>query len=367
MAYKYTHLISQNIAPSKAKKIGVYDSNGKKICSVPLGRLAQSKNEKLYSFGLLSDVHLADYKPASATNFENALSCFEEQGALFCCHCGDLTDLGFWHPKSSQEGTFYYNTGQFDTYKSICQKHNIPVYGCCGNHESAYGYDISGTYTDTQGENPALVVNNLEKLREYTGQNLTCSVTQGNDVFIFVSQPSESVVMSDEALKWLYETLEANRNERCFLFVHSYIEEDSGDPLDLRENGIFEHWDKTKELFFMSLLTHYQNTVWFHGHSHMKFKCQELDECANYTEKNGFKSVHIPSCGHPRDIINNESVNDYTASEGYLVDVYEDFIVLNGMDFKNNNTIPIGVYKIDTALNSIEPKTFADDTGIITA
>jgi hypothetical protein len=37
-------------------------------------------------------------------------------------------------------------------------------------------------------------------------------------------------------------------------------------------------------------------------------------------------------------------------SQGYIVDVYDDCIVLNGMDFISNKPIPLGVYKIDTIL-----------------
>jgi hypothetical protein len=37
-----------------------------------------------------------------------------------------------------------------------------------------------------------------------------------------------------------------------------------------------------------------------------------------------------------------------TESEGYLVDVYDDCIVLNGMNFIDNTIVPIGIYKIDT-------------------
>ena len=76
MAYKYKHFIPQNIAPSGAKSIGVYNQNSEKICTIPLGRLAPTTKEKLYSFGLLSDIHLF-HLPASWNpnpKFDNALT-----------------------------------------------------------------------------------------------------------------------------------------------------------------------------------------------------------------------------------------------------------------------------------------------------
>ena len=60
----------------------------------------------------------------------------------------------------------------------------------------------------------------------------------------------------------------------------------------------------------------------------------------------------------------------YAESEGYIVDVYDDYIILNGMDFIDNdqdgNIIPIATYKIDTKLVDIPAGTFTDSTGTIT-
>jgi hypothetical protein len=40
--------------------------------------------------------------------------------------------------------------------------------------------------------------------------------------------------------------------------------------------------------------------------------------------------------------------NDDTKSQGYIVDVYADCIVLNGWDFIGSKPVPLGVYKINT-------------------
>ena len=54
-------------------------------------------------------------------------------------------------------------------------------------------------------------------------------------------------------------------------------------------------------------------------------------------------------------------------SQGYIVDVYKDCIVLNGMDLVNNKPVPLGTFKIDTTLQTIEANTFTDSTGFIKA
>lgn len=338
MAYKYKHFIPQNIAPNGTKGIGVYNDNGERICAVPLGRLLPVTKEKLYSFGIVSDVHL--YPLAAVvwtpeTKFDNALTLFENAGCAFCVACGDLTNTGFYRrTNESDASTTYLDERQFAKYKEICDKHTIPVYEICGNHESYYGMPIK---------------NNLALLETYTGKGeLAYTVEQGNDLFILVGQPKDAAVMSDEDFEWFKNLLSNNQAKRCFVFVHSYIEEDSGDAKDFRENSIFDYWGTTKTNAFIELLNQYNNVILFHGHSHMKFECQENDKNATYTEKNGFKSVHIPSLGRPRNIDLTSATTPYAdgESQGYIVDVYDDCIVLNGMDFINNIVIPIGTYKI---------------------
>lgn len=343
MAYKYKHFIPQNTAPSGAKSIGVYNSNGEKVCTIPLGRMTPPTKEKLYSFGIVSDVHISHNTAVAwqpIPKFDNALTLFENNGCAFCVACGDLTNTGFYRrTDESTAGTEYLDEQQFAKYKEVCDAHTIPVYEICGNHESYYGMPIT---------------NNLALLETYTGKGvLSYTVTHGDDLFILCGQPKDAWVMTAEDYEWLKATLEANTDKRCFVVVHSYIEEDSGDPLDFRENSIFKTWvPETTNLTsdFMALLRQYDNVILLHGHSHTKFQCQELDENANYTERNGFKSVHVPSLGTPRDLNleTQKTVDDPEASQGYIVDVYDNCIVLAGMDFIKNEPIPLGVYKIDT-------------------
>lgn len=358
-----TQLIPQNIAPAGAKSIGVYDGNGQKVAVIPLGRLTPPTEPPLYSFGLVSDVHLdkdafyASWK--SAAKLENALAYFEAQGCAFCVQCGDLTNQGFFHKNSA--GEVWQDESEFVKYDEIRKNCDIPIYGICGNHES-YGRDITDTTPVTiDGESKTM----LEWLYDFTVETdgttetakLSYTVEHGNDLLIFVGQPKNVVPVcgpdGEENTDWLAGVFAANKDKRCFLFIHTYIEEDSGDPMDKRENSIFDtYWGATKTTAFKELLKQYPNVVLFHGHSHMKFECQELDKKANYTEVNGFKSVHVPSLSRPRnlDMDSTTSPTPYADSEsqGYIVDVYPDCIILNGRDFVGGQWVSMGVLKIDT-------------------
>ena len=352
--YKYTRFIPENIAPTGSKKIGVYNANGRKVCDIPLGELTPPSGDKLYSFCALADTHLT-YDTAN-TDFQRALT-FAENNCDFTVIAGDLTNTG------ADESQLALHKSIVDTYSPT-----KPVYAITGNHEHYDGY--SDAY-----------------LEQYTGQPLYYSFTQGNDVFIMVGHFGAykgdgigwlaSETWSVEEIQWLYETLEANRNKRCFVFTHVLPHEHGvGNPCNLYVTAnkplLWKVNDGGIGQAFMSLLLHYKNTILFHGHSHTRFWLQELDPKANYSSADGYRSVHIPSLSVPRnpadDGVNLEYA--YAESEGYIVDVYDDYIILNGRDFIDNDAdghiIPIGTYKIDTPLVEIGAGTFTDSTGIIT-
>lgn len=365
----YDKLIPENIAPIGTTKIAIYDKEGTtKVGDLRLGRLKHpDRTKKLYTFGLLSDTHISIAVTDRGKRLAKAITFFKNEKAKFLCLCGDMTDTGLWRPVSGSSSKYYYNPEQLVEFIKICNDNNMPFYSNCGNHESYANYDIAGTYTDVNGTDPTLVINNLEKYKYYTGKDLVFTMTQDDDVYIFVGQSTQSKPMTVEHLKWLYNTLEDNRNKRCFVFIHPYISgEDSGNPLGLHDQALFTTWGATNTKAFTDLMAHYQNATLFHGHSHTHFCTQEQDSHAVYSTNLGFRSIHVPSSANARLIINGSlGTKDASYSLGYLVDVYADCIVLNGLDIVNNKYVPIGTYKINTALVNIPEKTFVDTTGVI--
>ena len=369
MAYKYTHFIPQNIAPNGAKAIGVYNADGEKIGTVSLGRLTPVEREKLYSFGIVSDTHMGynSYtnkndpltvgksfedgmgygQPPNGTNLRHALGFMEEKGVSFVCNGGDLTNIGFYFNRGDTALYPY----QFQEYRDILALYpNLSVYNVMGNHES-YNSNI---------------VNNLDDLEEYTGtREIAYSFAQGNDVFLIVGQSSNTTPMTDAHLAWLTDRLEEFKNRRCFVFIHSFMRNDSGAPCNARDNDTFTMtWGESKTNNFKQVLSKYPNAILFHGHSHMKLESQEYDVDANYTEKNGFKSVHIPSLGGPRTLTDTDGswTEDKYGGQFYIVDVYDDCVVLNGFYvYRENRTatvlkvdcVPLGTYRIDTEIGGV--------------
>ena len=325
--YKYTHFIPENIAPYEAKKIGVYDANGKHICGIPLGRLTPPTDTKRYSFGLISDTHLQPVSSALASSrLETAMAWFEAQGVAFVCNAGDITNHGFQNSDGSTDLL------QFADYKRICDLYqNLPVYAVCGNHDSYF----------------TPITNNLTELQTYTGHGLYFSVTYGNDLYIFVGQPSSTVAMNEEELSWLEGMLTTNADKRCFVFIHPYISGDSGNTLNAYGNALLPQTSSTTTRLKVALTNH-GKSVLFHGHTHFRQTEQEQDETTNYTDNTGFPSVHVPSLAAPA-FVNADGEREQTAAEsyGYLVDVFDAYIVLRGWDFGNNQWLSIGTFKID--------------------
>jgi len=340
---KFKDFIPQNIAPKETRRIGIYDTKGNRVGQIPLGSLTfPDAGAKKYSFGALSDVHY-QYDTASG-DFHHALEYMASSGDVeFTCICGDLTGTG------TNEELAQYKTA-VDTYSG-----GSPVYAIAGNHE--------GMTADIEN-----------RIATYTGHPLYYSFTHGDDVFIMVGtiggeMYSNSVVFVDGELQWLYETLEANRNKRCFVFQHIFpgVEKEATCG---NAGGLYTNWcwhDTAECLAFESLMTHYKNVVWFHGHSHMRFSLQDRADYANIGDTVGYRSVHIPSLAVPRDDANNDGSHEtyYAGSEGYVVDVYENGIHLRGRDFVKDEFIPIASYWLDTTIQTVEAGTYSDSTGTI--
>lgn len=353
MAKYNTHFIPQNKAP-KGDYIHVY--NGTELVGkVKTGALKMpALGNKLYSFGALADVHVT-VSTFAMEKFKQALEYFNDtESVAFTCIAGDLTGNG--------------TAEQFTTYRNAVAKYspNVPVYETTGNH------DVENT-----GIAPFLT---KESTQPYIGRDLFYSFSHGNDLFVMFGMSGwigkTGDIFTAEALQWLYETLEANRNKRCFVFEHcpnmvvtnGLVHEDSGSGsiigLTPPTGNLLNQGSTSRP--FRELMAHYKNIVWFHGHSHMDFAYQEQCSQVNYERKFGCHSIHIPSSASGRSL--NDAGTGWvnpTGSYGYVVDVYENHIVLRGRDFVANKFVPIATYCLDTTLQTVEADTFTDSTGII--
>ena len=321
--------IKENIPPYESTRIGVYDGDGEEVGGIPLYYFKKERGERLYSFGMLSDVHNQTDQAAEPTaDLQRALSLFNEREDVeFTCISGDITQTA-----TEEEYQIFSNNIQ------ACSP-NTPVYSTPGNHD-CYGSGLD-----------------LELWTQYTGCDRTYEITHGNDHFLFLGMNQWSMGTSSctpylmEDLEWLAEKLEVYRNERCFIFTHLFFPEYAGNLKEIYPPG---NWLMgTQHDFLKDLLNRYTNTIWFSGHSHWKWYLQKYQDNANIERAGGW-TVHIPSCANPIDSDGvSTRVGKGLESEGAIIDVYEDYIDIRGIDLKNDMYIPIAKYRLDTTLVEI--------------
>lgn len=327
--------ISENTINEHVHVIGIYDTvTGKRVGKIDCSRKVNKNDNKLYSFGILSDVHNeTDQYAECDIDIQHALQYFNEvENVDFTCICGDLTLNG----TSSELSRFYENTKMFFKQK--------PIYVCSGNHDA-----------QNDGLNSIL-------WKRYTNFDKNFIITKGNDVFIFFSLLKYSLgrdgtPYTNEGINWLKDQLNEHRNKRVFIITHLFFPDLSG---SFKERYPHENSLRGSEFIKLKQLRqHFPNTIWFSGHSHWKWNLQKYQKNANIDKDNCW-AVHIPSCAYPIDSKTEDNGLTWSRetkpleSEGAVVDVYDDYIEIRAFDLKNNLCLPNCCYRLTTIRRDIK-------------
>jgi len=360
----YTDLININCAPATATQIGVYDKDNNKVGKIELASLSPNVGEKQYTFAALSDVHV-NYQGErpGVTDWQYALNYLfpadSEAKVDFVCICGDMTGEG--------------SEAELTTFKNVINECSTApaekIYFSLGNHEG-YHVNKETNIIKVLGES-----SNYADISDASMYPLCYTITKGDDLFIMfgvspangwnISSWSAGNLFAEGELQWLYETLEANRDKkRIFLFEHVLSADTSGDILNKYDSDLKLGTDD-ESIAFKSLLKHYKNIIWFHGHTHTTFTYQIYGDTANYETSLGCHSIHIPSLAATR-IDSEEGFNlNHGKSEGYIVEVYDNGILLRGRDFITEKFLPLTTYWIPTEWVEVAAGTYVDSTGLI--
>ena len=365
MATNFTDLIKNNVAPYSASKIGVYGSDGSRVGEIPLGAFKPNYGERLYRFGLLSDVHNEDSQATeNAQDFINALTELNNKESIeFICITGDLTQ-------------YSYNTGNIATEMTLYQNNlnaagvNKPVYVTTGNHDCPGSTDVDyTTFYQKAGLSDIAPSSGATASYEVTKTHTTSRGTTVTDHFLFLAMRRYEFTSStyyDADITWLGNKLEAYKNDRCFVFTHMFFPDYAGNLNRIYPSG---NWLSGPQLTSLkNLIDSYPRSYWFSGHSHWKWYLQKYQDKANiYPTSNSGRTtgwaVHIPSCASPIDSDGSSRVSMPLQSEGGVVDVYEDYVDIRGIEFKgpgdsnyNMKYIPVAQYRLYTEAG-VEPST----------
>lgn len=329
------NFIKLNLIPIEASRIvAIKDNVIKASFDIPSNK--RITDSKKLSFGLISDMHVDGSGGSSSEandDFVRALKYFDSKQVDMNILTGDAVNNGL--------------LVDLEAFKRLKgSSTNVPLYVCRGNHD---------TYNDCN-------VDNFTSYIEENGLHFEKEIK--GDKYLFIGLDAEDFTnpFRRDSMEWLKTKLEEYKNQRVFLMQHVFVGETGNIAGLYPHSDGFDMTEGTCSKEFVDLLSKYRNVIMFTGHSHLDFELQRLGENANVAlrTKTLCHRVHTPSTSKPRkNDINTEDIpsNTYTyreGSQGYLVDVYDSYIVLHGIDFKKGLLLPYAQYILDTTPILIE-------------
>ena len=329
------NFIKLNLIPNEASRIiAIKDNVIKASFDIPSNK--RITDSKKLSFGLISDMHVDGSGGSSSEandDFVKALKYFDSKQVDMNILTGDAVNNGL--------------LVDLEKFKSLKgSSTNVPLYVCRGNHD---------TYNDCN-------VDNFTSYIEENGLHFEKEIKGDKYLFIGLNAEDFTNPFRRDSMEWLKTKLEEYKNQRVFLMQHVFVGETGNIAGLYPHSDGFDMTEGTCSKEFVDLVSKYRNVIMFTGHSHLDFELQRLGENANVAlrTKTLCHRVHTPSTSKPRkNDINTEDIPDNTytyreGSQGYLVDVYDSYIVLHGIDFKKGLLLPYAQYILDTTPILIE-------------
>ncbi len=333
-------------------KVGTYE--------IPESKLPDN-GEKLYSFGILSDVHFNRYNMSltgddACLTFPNALNFLDKFDVSLVGISGDISADG--------------ERDAFEKYNGIASNYDFPVYTCTGNHDVSDYFALENWQelmnTGVYGEAKAEGVKNVAE----NGLDFVYAPEEASgDVFIFLSQykwdynRDESRILTDEQLDWLEAQLEAYKDITVYLFFHTFLNNPvEGEEPKMGEGNLLNnkghHYDLPftegcpDEVRFEDMMDRYENVVYFNGHSHWAYDMQEINPNLNIADYDGEYAtmIHVSSVSSPRRTEANldDTTEHYMrSSEGMVAAVYEDCIVFTACEFLKGELLSYATYVVE--------------------
>lgn len=341
------------------------------VSDIQLGTESSPFEKPLYSFGVLSDVHVIadEWKNKIGTSNPNSLSTehfiaalqfYQNSDVDFVCVDGDVVWSGAGGDWTStnllQEEAAKEWVSELQLYRSLCDTYfTKSVYTCTGNHDAnMYGYSHGD-----HGLNltvPATVYGDgtlraYEVWEDVIGTHHNFVVQKNEDVFIFFGMSFWNYVnfCSSEEETWLYTKLEENKDKRVFLFFHVPM----NDTFDVSHNiGLDGTLTTGAVSRVRKWLLAYKNVIWFSGHNHYGMQLEGNAQYNNshiYQQDSSMTMINVPSCAFIREITGGTYEKPtiqrrYEESQGLLVDVFANRIVIKSIDFVSKQLINKATY-----------------------
>lgn len=307
-----------------------------------------------YTFGVFSDVHFTTSAGKPNNSFTAAMNLYRDAGAKFVVSCGDVTTGG--REAEYAQFTSAYNAGGY----------TMPLWTALGNHD-ILKWNLDSALTPEQAlGNMKAAVNTFANVNHNAGSDYIVSVPDGenagydytmeygDELFIFMSVGVASNCsvnaagnpinvdqkLADSQIEWLEGVLNNyynvdKKDGQVFLIFHYYTLE-SG---KYYSTATGTEWNAESSAKLDGVLRKYPGVVHFNGHNHFYFDA----DLNMYADE--YVSIHVPSLTNPRPSRDGKEGSG-TAYENYIVTVYEDYIIVNGVDAYTGTYTPHAMFMI---------------------
>ena len=297
------------------------DADGVEVC-VKKGRstavyvpmtdeLKLPASEKLYEFQVISDLHINAEKPQHTAHLTAALkdmaAVSPNSEAVFCV--GDTTDRGV--------------QANYDLLAQTIEDADVdlpPIYYAIGNHDMIYGTDYD--------EQVKLFTDNLSMPSVYYAGDIgnTRYIVLGSDTIV-----GEGTIGEEQLTFLKNELAKTDKSKPVFLFLHQPLIDTvsgslySSDPDIQYWYGIRPTGNQVRDI-----LKEYPNAILFTGHTHWSF---EMFQPLLFGEGQDATFANTASVGY----LWSDKDRAISGSEGYYVEVYEEYVLLKGREYTNGD------------------------------
>ena len=357
------HFLANTAIPADATKIIAFKAdeepddksvkNADVVYDIPAEKVNPHKSdEKTLSFEALSDTQLdlqsSVFYTFALEHFAMALENAAAREVDFVTISGDCVN-------NYQNGT----SKEWQVFQKIiaASPYSNPIYEANGNHsmKSDIGYGLPAFETAT-----GLGADNSE-----LGDNPWYEITAPNgDHFIFLALETSSDVggndeFSMEQLDWLESRLKEyyNDGKHIFIFEHAFFH--GWGPGDDKVAHYYSGGLRTTSAYpgnerFRKLMDTYTEVFLYTGHSHLDFEYNW-----NYDNEGGQTAnlFHIPATACTTHVTDGklDYYMDENNSQCYIVDVYDDMVISNGLSVVDNLIYPAYTYIVATGDYTHEP------------
>ena len=271
--------------------------------------LKAPKSKLLYKFAVFTDLHIISSKAHHVTHLKAALNDVKELGgysAIFTT--GDNTDTG--------------SAAEWDLLlKTVNSVEGIPdIYYALGNHDMVYG---SGH---------AYQVNLFKQKTGMPDQYYSVELNGIRHIVLGSDIATTAGGINKPQLDWLRSELsKCDKSKPTFIFLHQPLKETVSGTLYSKNNVIQDWFGVTNaEKDIRAMLKEFPNAILFTGHTHWSLESMQ-PILAGHGDDATF--VNCASVGYLWDDTDKETAG----SQGYFVEVYEDYILLRGREFVKGN------------------------------